>query len=227
MLSLLETLIAEKGDGAPLDAYLEPLVQDVLTPGLIWRVGRVASTIRKVGMFCFGQLVGAGNSATQAKWFEQEAPQLVPTLKACLDDMDADTRRYACVALRNLFGLFAQNGVRVSYILASDLYHDIVKRLDDADDNVRIVSCGALVNLLKVSPDDFRRAGTPVDYITDAAFIHLDDTKPDVQQAVFQIMEFLVSVDGIKKDSLLAKAQAQRSRHRAPDYCDKIINALK
>ncbi|GBG26677.1 Dynein assembly factor 5, axonemal [Hondaea fermentalgiana] len=233
MLSLLEAIIAsslgndtgpdsvsDKENRGPLDAFAPALVSKVLGPNLVWRAGRVPSTIRKVSMFCLSRLAAVASDA-QTQWYASELDGLFPTLKACLDDLDTDTRRFTCMALREIYGLLVSHKKELSRTVVADGYHDIIKRLDDADDRVRIVACEALVNMIRGAPLEILK-GTPTEYIVDTALIHMDDAEASVQQAVFGIVEALVQ-RGVDLGKISAKAASHRARHRSPDLCDRLV----
>ena len=244
MLALLETIIssglAPGAGGAALDRFLPQIVLQVLLPGLVWRAGRVSSTIRKVSTFCLSRLVrlaadpGAaqqqqqqqqqGQQQQQARthWYAKELPRMLPTLKGCLDDQEADTRRFACDCLAGMCQLVARAGLELDAFAVTDTYHDVVKRLDDADDGVRVAGCGALAALLAAAPP-MAIKGTVAGYVADACFIHLDDPAAQVQEAVFHVLKTLLDKP-VDADMIKDKARTHRARHRNPHFCDLITS---
>ncbi|KAF0723782.1 hypothetical protein AaE_009838, partial [Aphanomyces astaci] len=115
----------------------------------------------------------------------------------------------------------------------SQLYHEILKRLDDSNDLVRKAACATYITFLRAAPRSHFR-GTIIEYSMDALFVHLDDSDPDVQvertcslycgfhdtAAVYQVLKETFAVD---PDMLTKKATDHRSRHRSPYYCDKLL----
>ncbi len=101
----------------------------------------------------------------------------VPVLKSCLSDDDAATRHITCLALSRLFkGLplyFDFMGVR-------DLYPELMKRLDDSSDQVRLASMVMLKSFAGTCPVEELRGG-PVEHVVDALLVHLDDLDPQIQ----------------------------------------------
>mmetsp|Transcript_5834 Transcript_5834/g.10193 ORF Transcript_5834/g.10193 Transcript_5834/m.10193 type:complete len:908 (+) Transcript_5834:49-2772(+) len=231
MLSLLETMISSTNSAMelqndspdPLGKFLGPIVNNILLPNLVWRAGRVACTIRKVSMYCLSNFIGT--TSERADMYFKEFDSMLPTIKSCLDDMEVDTRKFTCKLFYNLFALFNMHEKQLDPMTVTNMYHDIIKRLDDADDKVRIIACSAIAELCKVAPTSIMK-GTPLDYITDTAFIHMDDQNPQVQQAVFSILSAAVS-QNIDNKMILKKANTHRGRHRSPDWCDKVIAACE
>ncbi|RQM31047.1 hypothetical protein B5M09_007051 [Aphanomyces astaci] len=93
--------------------------------------------------------------------------------------------------------------------LMAQLYHEILKRLDDSNDLVRKAACATYITFLRAAPRSHFR-GTIIEYSMDALFVHLDDSDPDETFAV-------------DPDMLTKKATDHRSRHRSPYYCDKLL----
>merc|ERR1711988_220112 len=103
MLCLLEIMLDAKGaeNAHAWTPHAATLIKDVLTHNLVWRAGRVASTVRKVAAACFYTILRL-NYANKACLFEA-APSLLPILKTDLDDYDASTRQLICMCLRMMF----------------------------------------------------------------------------------------------------------------------------
>jgi len=215
MLSLLEEMTSQS-DIQLLEPYLSKLIQNMLVPNVVWRVGRVPSTVRKVSMFCLASCI----SSSQVNWLFGVFPEMLPIIKGGLDDMEADTRRFATNFFNKVFTLFEVNNLQLDHFIVSGIYHDLIKRLDDADDRVRIAGCGAVVALCKIAPVNVL-SGTASGYIADACFIHLDDPNEQVQQAAFEVLGSMIQ-RRIDVQSISAKSRAERGRHRSPDWCDRV-----
>ena len=81
------------------------MLQRLLVPNLVWRVGRVASSVRKIGMRCASILLRqrlVAQDSLVAIWHGEQS-QLVPILKSCLDDDEPLTRQLTCLALMSIF----------------------------------------------------------------------------------------------------------------------------
>ena len=96
-----------------------------------------------------------------------------------------------------------------------------MSRLDDSNDQVRIAICGALIMFVQCGAHRQCYSSTTVDYTLDQLFIHLDDPDPAIQQAVLQaIVQVATSLD---KNAVLKKAEKNRTCHRTPVMCDKVV----
>lgn len=106
-------------------------------------------------------------------------------------------------------------------IMFSTSSTSVVARLDDSNDQIRIAICGALVMFFQCGAHARCFSATTIDYTLDQLFIHLDDPDPAIQQAVLSaIVQLAKSLD---KDAVLKKADKNRSCHRTPVMCDKVV----
>merc|ERR1719158_2488083 len=98
----------------------------------------------------------------------------------------------------------------------TDLHRDLVKRMDDSNDVIRIETarifglmfktCFPLYEEYDVSDQHFK-------YIIKSFLIHLDDSNPEIQQACFN---FLKEVCGYNHTTFMKQAEAVRGRHSDP-----------
>lgn len=158
MLALLEDMIRQGSvnweAGTYIAAASKDIIQDILIPNLVWRAGRVEATIRKVALAgCYG-ILKAG--ATPFEALAVVAPTLVPLLVSSLDDTHSDVtpRSMACFCLTIMFdrlkGCFREQSL-------SEVYHPLLKRLDDSNDSVRIAICSTLVAFFTcAAPSEYR-----------------------------------------------------------------------
>ena len=190
-----------------------PIITDVILPNLTWRAGHVASTIRKVAMACLHE--GTVSEVFDGHVLFLAIARLLPVLKTTLSDDDAATRHLSCLFLHR--GLAALEE-KMDGDFGRQLFPDIVKRLDDSDDRVRLVTCDVLAAFLRVAPASHMR-GSPVEYITDALLLHADDQDPAMQAAATAALDTCVAIDPAY---VLRQARASRTKHRSPDICDRV-----
>jgi dynein assembly factor 5 len=63
----------------------------------------------------------------------------------------------------------------------TNLYRELLKRLDDSSDDIRLDACLALCQYVRVVPQDYDR--THYKYLLRGLLVHLDDTNPKIQVA--------------------------------------------
>jgi hypothetical protein len=236
-LVLLEAFVSGGGGGggprqAAVDAALGEhggrLLRECVLPNLVWRVGLAASTVRKCAVAVVVAVVtarggggGGGAPPLLPPWAAAAAlGELLPALKGCLGDDDATTRHLAC---RAVGGAVRAAGARsLDGEALRGLFAELLKRLDDSNDAVRVGACGALRELpAAAAPSDVR--GMPAEYTTDTLLVHLDDADGGVQAAVY---EALLPWAALEPAYALKKAAEARDRLRHPAYVEKLVAYL-
>lgn len=214
MMCLLEILLSTEELRDHWSKYARTIIKEALVHNMVWRAGRVASTVRKVALACYFSIL-FGKYADQACLFET-APTVLPILKTNLDDYDASSREIVCKCLAMLFialpGAFGDQPVQ-------ELYPALLKRLDDSADSVRLAVCATLEPFFTAAPAKAFQ-GTCIDYTLDQLFVHLDDMDPEIQGAVFRVIKAALHVDPQKA---VKKANNARPSHRSPRFLDELI----
>ena len=106
--------------------------------------------------------------------------QLLPTIHSSLEeDYYADTRLCSCHTLAALLNCI---GTKLTNDQKRLVYPELVKRLDDSSDKVRIQACATLEAFVGCLEPDYCETNTG--YILKGILIHMDDTNPEVQEAV-------------------------------------------
>ena len=219
LLVLLEGFIRAGAEdwqcGRFIEEAAEGIVKEIIVPNLIWKIGRVEATVRKVALATAYGLLKAG--AIKAETLARSASDLVPLVVSNLDDMESTPRQIACLCLTVLFerlrGAFGDNAVR-------EMYPKLVARLDDSNDAVRVSVCKTLEMFLQCAHKSYF-LGTTIDYILDQLFIHLDDPDPAIQEAVVPVI--VVAANSIDKNLVIKKAENSKQSHRSPSLCNRIL----
>mmetsp|Transcript_26984 Transcript_26984/g.72526 ORF Transcript_26984/g.72526 Transcript_26984/m.72526 type:complete len:722 (-) Transcript_26984:168-2333(-) len=214
MLAILETLLSAPGNEQYWPSHTPVLLQEVLVGNMVWKAGRVASTVRKVAVACFYSLLHNGYADKPVLF--AIAPHVLPILKTDLDDYDASTRQLVCISLKLMFealpGAMSDQPVQ-------ELYPSLLKRLDDSSDEVRYAVCQTFkAFFLAAPPAAFR--GTVIDYTLDQLLVHLDDQDPAIQGLLFEVIQNCIPIDAPR---VAKKAAAVRSAHRSPKYVDELV----
>jgi hypothetical protein len=194
------------------------LLKNILVGNLVWRVGRVESTVRKVTLAVTYSLLRAG--AVKPATLYEVASELTPQIVSQMDDNETSVRHMAalclCVVFERLKGAFGYQAI-------SELYPMLIKRLDDSNDEVRIQSCKALgAFMAAASPGAY--SGTALDYTLDQLFIHLDDSDPTIQAVVYDV---IIIGSTLNKDLVWKKAHENLATHRNTKLCDQMIAYLR
>merc|ERR1719480_128721 len=138
-----------------------------------------------------------------------------PILKSCLDDSwSPDNRMLACLVLScTLSELQAE----ISGEQLREVYPELLKRLDDSNDKIRVAVCEALSVFFKCLPPKWSRS--LYEYILRTLFVHLDDPNPDIQQGIYGVLEAAVHHD---YTTFIHEAQAAGAKNAHPRLCEEL-----
>lgn len=239
--------------GASISQSTAVLMTRIFLPNLIWRVGRVEATIRKIALAGVYALLKAG--AIPRDVILSVARDTLPVLVSHLDDTDVSPRLMACLSLAVFFArLGAQGCVGVWDELGlKDIYPKFLARLDDSQDEVRMAACQLLSAFVvavcgRVPANQAATRGsklmsdTMVEYIVDQLFIHLDDMNQAMQERVFDVLLTIalqcegdaihhqLSPQHLPKDFaavITKKAEQQKLSHRSPRWCEKLVAEIE
>jgi len=189
------------------------VLSEVLIPNCAWRAGQSNNKIRKGGMVCIHQLF-------QRRLLEPSAvnaafSDLLPILKSCLDDsFSPDNRSIACHVLS---ATMVELQAEISSDQLREIYPELLKRLDDSQDAIRITVCEALSMFFKCLQPNWSR--TLYEYIIRTLFVHLDDPNPQIQQGVYAVLTSAAHQDHA---TFAREAQVAAGKSSHPRLCEEL-----
>jgi hypothetical protein len=178
MAALLRVLLARDGGAPGLEGIFVDIVQSVIVPNLVWRVGKTASQVRREVLQCLVSILSANSSATAADSpFPFKA--LFPVLLSALEDDAAETRSLAYEAFGLLLSLRPGDWDDEAIWKAQN---PILKGLDDSNDDNRVVLCRTIARYFGVLQDTVSE--DTLNRFASDLVLHLDDPNKKVQAAV-------------------------------------------
>lgn len=169
MLALIEHLLKQKNLHSTIIFYGEIILRMIIFPALSWKSGNPSQKIRKASIICFIQILEQG--LIEPKKIYTNFGECVKRLQGCLDDDWANDLRWSSLIAMRHFMLYVKTELQKQDF--SEFYADILKRLDDAQDQIRIEACKALEVFFDLLPEYWSSSLYP--YTVKAIFIHLDD----------------------------------------------------
>eukprot|EP01083_Nonionella_stella_P263941 895965_1 len=223
LMSILKAHIASAqlnpraiGQWAP---FMDTLLRTVLAPNCVWRVGKVSHMLRIETLGCIAAVLKNGMASTTH--LTAALPELIPVLKSNLEGYVSDVRENSCEIIRVLLEQMKDSHTFDDDELFS-LQREVVQRLDDSHDPIRILACGtltALVGCLGSGPtaeNTFRE-------IVENALIHLDDPKEEIQESVREMLAGIAWYNGTLVREMV---QSARERHTCKSICDRLLQIL-
>lgn len=183
MLSLVEHLIQKENLHSTMIFYTEIMVKLVLLPCTEWRAGLPITKIRKASVICLIKLME--NNLIEKDKLAALLPEVINRLKSPLDDDWAHDLRFASVVLvTKLMEFFGNDMDREGFI---EIYPELLKRLDDAQDGIRLETCKSFEVLFKYLQNPW--SSSLYSYTIKQIFIHIDDPNQEIQNAIVKVLE--------------------------------------
>lgn len=204
------------------DAFRAPgaaaaVLTRLIMPPLVWRVGKVAAAVRFQAMAALATLVRRG-LADESTLKAAVEGGLLPLLHQCLDeDWYPDVRLAAALVEKSLLDVV---GGSLGDDQRRTVYVELLKRVDDSNNQVRIAACGALESFARSL--DASYCDTNSGYLAAGLLIHMDDGDTAVAEAAAAAMEALAAA---KPGAVAAEVLKARGRFRAMHYCDRVLAA--
>ena len=145
-----------------------------------------------------------------------------------LDDDNVDTRRAGCAVIDAL--LQKLGSTRLEHERARKLYPELLKRLDDASDDVRLRACAPIsalfgaMNYCANWSDTCNFDKANYQYLLRGLLVHLDDPSPDIQDAIAMVLRRGMTID---PPVFCVELLAVRDRHRSPRICDALVEEAR
>ncbi|KAK3258504.1 hypothetical protein CYMTET_32454, partial [Cymbomonas tetramitiformis] len=221
LLKVVDQLFEDEERGSAFRSHSHDVVMQLLVAPAVWRSGKTAAAvryhaIRALGTFLERKLItpeelhGIISQGGDVK--------LLSVVHTCMEeDYYADTRRVGVYALQQVL-LVA--GPHLDGEERRQIYPEILKRLDDSNDGIRLATTGcitAFFSTLNQSYDD-----TNTGYFLDGIIVHMDDADPSIQEGICAALQ---EAARIKPEVVEEKVLSVRARHRSPVYCDRVLEA--
>jgi hypothetical protein len=208
MLSLVEHFLLQEELHSTIVFYSDIILKMILLPTLQWQVGKPNVNIRKASIVCVIKLMDKKLIAKD-KLYSSFNP-MMNSLKNCLDDdWQNDIRYFSVVLLKTLISYLSDTLDREDYI---NIYQELLKRLDDAQDGIRIETCKVFEVFFDHLPNPW--SSSLYEYTVKNIFIHLDDQNEAIQKAIMAVLRKAVRVQ-LPDFIAVAREMENKSAHPA------------
>ncbi|XP_075686390.1 dynein axonemal assembly factor 5 isoform X2 [Rhinoderma darwinii] len=171
--------------------YSEAFIRDTLVPNLKWRAGRTAGAIRTIAVSCLWVLLQS--EVLSHEEILQVQDVLMPQVLVTLEEDSKTSRLVSCRIIRALLGICGQN---LDPDKLNKIYPEVVKRLDDASDEVRITAAKTLSLWFKFIDERYERTTYRghLEFLYRCLLVHLDDADAALQATVLDIPRILLGL---------------------------------
>ncbi|KAB0403439.1 hypothetical protein E2I00_001888 [Balaenoptera physalus] len=201
--------------------YLDTLIKDIFVPNLQWHAGRTAAAIRTAAVSCLWALVSSGVLSDEQIQEVQE--MLMPQILTTLEEDSQMTRLISCRII-NVF-LKTSDGV-IDPDKFIKIYPELLKRLDDVSNEVRLAATSTLVTWLERVRNEAGKCyyQSNIQHLYRELLVYLDDPESAIQDAV---LEALKAGSVLFPDLLVREMEAVLHKHRSPTHCEQLLQHLQ
>jgi len=220
MVKMLAALSTEDAISANLTEHYDKLLHSIIMPCGKWFAGRMIERLREaaMAMLCLMMQHRIGTDDD----FEESEAEILETIRNNIDDdWVAELRR---VSTQTLGAYILRRGEanRLDGASAREMATDLLKRLDDKLDDVRLEAQQALRILFEAIPDDF--ADEDWAKTTSTLMIHLDDPNAQIRQGVQAV---LLAAARKRPQYVMNMCEEARGLHQTSVHCDTLIASCK
>ncbi|KAM4631833.1 dynein axonemal assembly factor 5 [Discoglossus pictus] len=202
-------------------SHSESLIKDMLVPNLKWQAGRTAGAIRTITISCLWTLLQSEVLSPQEILQVQDV--LMPQVLTTLEEDSKMSRLMSCRIIKILLSVC---GHQLEPDKLNKIYPDVLKRLDDASDEVRTAAARTLSLWFKCINQEYERTTFKghLEFIYRGLLVHLDDSDRSIQTTVLEVLK-----DGsaIYPSLLKEEIEAVQHKHRSPAYCDELLQHMQ
>jgi len=222
MFSLLSRLLmsashSEESSKA-FSSYSVHIVRKLIIPNCVWQAGRTAAAVRSAAISCLWALLQSNLLSHQDAG--QVMKDLLTQLASCLDDHNQTTRLVSCKALQKLL-VSCKSSFNADML--HQIYPELLKRMDDSSDEIRIVVTRTFLAYFKTFPSDYDTElyKLHLEAMFKGLLVHLDDPSSSIQEAVLIVLKEAAQV----QPALMRKQiESVKHKHRMTRYCEELLN---
>ena len=217
MLALIEHFLAKSSLQDTLQYYGEVLILGILQPCIEWRIGIPNVKIRQAGIVCMKKLIDC--KLIEKEDLHKNFMDIFNNLKNCLDDDFSSEIRFAATVL--LKTMINYSGTQFVWDDFKEVYPELLKRLDDSQDGIRLEACKAFEIFFEVLPEDW--AKNLVEYMVQNIFIHLDDSDTQIQEAIAVVLNKAAKVH---KDVVIGIGRSMSGKFQHQTVIENLLENI-
>ncbi|XP_039767023.1 dynein assembly factor 5, axonemal isoform X1 [Ornithorhynchus anatinus] len=201
--------------------YLETMIKDILVPNLQWHAGRTAGAIRTTAVSCLWALIYSEMLSTEQVLEVQEL--LLPQIITTLEEDSKMTRLLSC----RIISIFLKScGDMIVPDKLLKIYPEVLKRMDDASNEVRTAAASTLISWLKcIQNDDGKFVfQSNIQFLYQELLVHLDDPDNGIQNAVLEVLK---EGSVLFPDILVKEIESVKHKHRSPVFCEELLQHVQ
>jgi len=220
VVHMLAALMTEAPISRALRGHFEILVYSIIKPCGKWFSGRMIERLRESAMALLCLVMR--NKVGTANEFAESEEEILMTIRANIDDdWVPELRRCSTETLGEYIVRRAEGG-RLDGKAAEAMTEDLMKRMDDKLDQVRMQACTSLGQLFEYIPGDYGEEAWTKSL--DTLMIHLDDPNEEIRQGVQNILCIIAKR---KPAQLLERCEKACPLHQTSRHCAYLMEQCR
>eukprot|EP00730_Choanoeca_flexa_P002587 TRINITY_DN11104_c0_g1_i1.p1 TRINITY_DN11104_c0_g1~~TRINITY_DN11104_c0_g1_i1.p1 ORF type:complete len:854 (+),score=210.02 TRINITY_DN11104_c0_g1_i1:167-2728(+) len=208
-----------------LDTQTVTIIRNIVCPNLVWTAGDKAQALRVAALSCLWALLRT--EVVSHDHILAVASELVPLLTTTMEDKATTARLLTVRVFEEVFRLHGQlfTASYETYDQLHKLYPELLRRMDDSDNDVRLMTCRAFEAYGAIMMDkyDTELYKAHTSGILRGLLVHLDDPDSNVQDAVEKALAVAIKINPPLSQECI---EAVLSRHRSPLRCERLLSIL-
>jgi len=166
-----------------LETSIEVIINEMIVPNVIWKAGRSAGAVRMSAIAALAMIIQS-DVMQNVKIKISTIEGLLTLLTSVLDDDNKTTRLYVC---KIYYIILKHFGKELSKDDLHKLYPEFIKRLDDANEEVRFEILSVFFVYMESLKANYDKVlyGAHLQMIFENILLYLDDSNLDIQSRVF------------------------------------------
>jgi len=215
MLGLLADVLSSKGSDRHSGPMASTFAAQCALPNCTWRAGAMAAQARLHAVRLLAVLVR--NHPVKHIFLPLLPAGLLTTLLSVLEEEESKTRLLVCQTLSTLFPLLEDS---VPYQELRSALPEVMKRLDDSRDAVRLAALDTVIALS--APIVAQGCDSYLTYVVDAVLVYLEDADKAMREKAEQALRHYAKFEPLKFEESVRK-YLQRGVTKAADCCQELI----
>ncbi|CAB3999599.1 dynein assembly factor 5, axonemal-like, partial [Paramuricea clavata] len=193
---------------------------DCIIPNLVWKAGRVAIAIRTAAISTLWAILHA--DLLPVETCNSTLKDLLTQIISCLDDHSPTTRSITSQVLEKLLTLCKDH---YNVDLLHSLYPELLKRMDDSSDEIRVFVTKTLLAFFRAFPSDYDKDlyKLHLEAMFKGLLVHLDDSSSHIQEGVLLCLK---EASNISPSIMKEQVKLVQHKHRVSRYCDELLQYI-
>jgi len=218
MMVLMEKIIDTKTLSEDAKIFAPFMIREILIPGTYWKANRPSYKIRQVALVCLVKMFDNGIVDLDMFTDSDIITEFFTVMKVTLaDDWDANLRYLSILLVGRIFN-YCEKLITENHL--SDSYNMILKRMDDAQDKIRLECCNVFKTFFRICMKGTKISESQYKYIVETLFVHFDDQKEEIRLAVKDV---LLHASQIYSNKFISIAEENLKRFTHQSICKEVI----